>query len=115
MTEGYLVHAGRTVTAMSAATDRRMVEEFMAGADVPTIAARYAVPEEYVDRVIEQTHLDKPAKRWSWSWTNWGNRLVYCLLAGAVINWTTGIYALGTVIAVVLFVLTSAIVAARRD
>lgn len=102
---------------MSSGTDQRMVEEFVAGREVPDIAARYNVTEAYVDRVVEETHLDKPAKRWNWSWTNWGNRLVYCVLAGLVVNLATGIYALGTIITVVLFVLTSAIVfvGRRRD
>lgn len=95
--------------------DERIVNEFAAGREVPEIAARYNVPEAYVDRVIEEIHADKPAKRWTWSWTNWGNRIVYCLLAGAVVNWTTGVYALGTVIAVVLFVLVTAILAVRRS
>jgi hypothetical protein len=99
---------------MSSGTDQRMVEEFIAGREVPDIAARYNVTEAYVDRVVEETHLDKPAKRWNWSWTNWGNRIVYCLLAGAIINWSTGLYALGTTVAVVLFVLTTAILSVRR-
>ena len=57
-----LVRAGRTIAAMTTSTDQRMVEEFMAGTDVPTIAARYAVPEEYVDRVIEQASYTKPKR-----------------------------------------------------
>jgi hypothetical protein len=98
---------------MTIDTDR-MVEEFVAGRGIPDIAARYNVTEAYVDRIIEETRLDKPAKRWSWSLENWGNRLVYSIIAGTVVNLATGIYALGTVIAVVLFVLTTAIVTARR-
>jgi hypothetical protein len=113
MTDGDLVRAGRTVTAMTASTDQRMVEEFVAGADVPDIAARYAVPEAYVDRLVEEASYTTPKRR-DWSINNWGNRLVYSLLAGMVVNLSTGIYALGTTIAVVLFVLTSAIVATRR-
>ena len=73
MTDGDLVRAGRTMPGMTASTDQRMVEEFMAGADVAAIAARYAVPEEYVDRVIEETHLNKRPKR-SWSLALAGNR-----------------------------------------
>jgi hypothetical protein len=38
----------------TASSDQRMVEEFVAGADVPDIAARYAVPEAYVDRLVEE-------------------------------------------------------------
>ncbi len=90
-----------------------MVEEFIAGAEVPDIAARYAVPEAYVDRIIEETRLDKPRRRWNWSLSNWGNRLVACLLAGGAINLATGTQTLGTIAAVVLFLLTSAIVARR--
>lgn len=90
-----------------------MAAEFADGRDVPEIAARYDVPEAYVDRIIEQATLRKP-KRWSWSWNSWGNRLLYSVLAGLVVNLVTGIYALGTVTAVVLFVLTSAVVAVRR-
>lgn len=45
---------------------------------------------------------------------HWGMRLFYSLAAGTVINVTTGIYALGTTVAVVLFVLTTAIVTASR-
>jgi hypothetical protein len=85
MTDGDLMRAGRTVTGMSASTsDQRMVEEFLAGADVADIAARYAVPEAYVDRVIEETHLDKPRR--SWSLTLRGNRIVLAL-AVAWIAW----------------------------
>lgn len=98
-------------------TDARIVNEFVAGSDVPTIAAHHAVSEEYVDHLIDQTHLDKKivvkAKR-DWSLNQWANRLMYSILAGIVINLTTGIYVLGTVVAVVLFVLTTAIVTARR-
>ena len=94
-----------------------MINEFVAGADVPTIAARYSVSEEYVDQLVDQTHLDKPItvkRKHDWSWNPWGNRLLYSLLAGTVVNLTTGIYVLGTVIAVVLFVLTTVIVTTRR-
>lgn len=98
-------------------TDARIVNDFVAGSDVPAIAARYAVSEEYVDQVIDQTHLDKKivvkAKR-DWSLNRWGNRLVYSIIAGFVVNITTGIYAFGTVIAVVLFFLSTAIVVAAR-
>lgn len=98
-------------------TEARIVNEFVAGADVPTIAARYAVSEDYVDELIDHTHVDKPIKvkrKHDWSWNNWGNRLVYCIAAGFVTNLATGIPALGVLVAVVLFVLTSAIVAVRR-
>jgi hypothetical protein len=108
------VHAGRTIAAMTASSDQRMVEEFVAGADVPDIAARYAVPEAYVDRLVEEASYTKPKRR-DWSVNNWGNRLAYSVLAGMVVNLATGIYALGTTVAVVLFVLTTAIVAARRS
>lgn len=104
--------AGRTLLGMED-RDARIVEEFVAGAEVQDIAARYAVPEAYVDRVIEQTSLTKP-KRHDWSLNNWGNRLAYCLLAGMVVNLTTHLYALGIVVVVVLFVLTTAIAATRR-
>jgi len=50
-----------------------------------------------------------------WSWQYWPIRLVYCLAAGTAVNLTIGVYAFGTVITVVLFVLTSAILATRRD
>lgn len=92
--------------------DGRIVGEFVAGADVPDIAQRYAVPEAYVDRVIEETSLTK--RKHGWSFNSLGNRVVYSVLAGLVVNLATGIYLLGTVITVVLFVLTSAIVGIRR-
>lgn len=98
-------------------TEAMIVNEFVAGSEVPEIAARYAVSEDYIDRLIEQTHVDKPIKvrrKHDWSWNNWGNRLVYCIAAGFVTNLATGISALGVIVAVVLFVLTSAIVAVRR-
>ena len=98
-------------------TEARMINEFVAGDDVPTIAARYSVSEEYVDHLVDQTHLDKPIKvrrPFDWSWNPWGNRLAYSLVAGLVVNVSTGIYALGTVVAVMLFVLTTVIVTVSR-
>jgi hypothetical protein len=93
--------------------DGRIVDEFMAGTDVPEIAARYAVPEAYVDRVLEDASSAK-RKRWDGSLNNWGNRLAYSVIAGLIINLATGLYAVGTVIAVLLFVITTAIVTAVR-
>jgi hypothetical protein len=61
------------------------------------------------------TEIDaKPRRRLDWSLNSWGARLVYCLLAGTAINLATGVNTLGTVIAVVLFVLTTAVVHIRR-
>lgn len=62
---------------------------------------------------IEETESEKAAHPW-WSLEHWGARLLYSLVAGWVINIATGIYALGTSIAVVLFVLTTTIVVSRR-
>ena len=98
---------------MTVDSDQRMVEEFIAGRDVPEIAKRYNVPEAYVDRVIEDAQAAKP-KRWDFSLYRWPNRLFYSLLAGWIINISAGINTLGTVVAVVLFVLTTAIVTVRR-
>lgn len=56
----------------------------------------------------------EPKRRFDWSWNNWPNRLVYSLLAGTVVNLAVGSRTLGTVVAVVLFALTSAIVGAVR-
>lgn len=100
---------------MTASADQRMVEEFVAGAEVPDIAARYAVPEAYVDRVVEDASRPQRRRRWDWSWRNLGNRIVYSLAAGTVVNWVAHAYVLGCVVTVVLFVLTSAIVYAKRD
>lgn len=69
--------------------------------------------------LVRVSHTDEQAgkpKRSSWGIQNWGVRLLYCVIAWAVVNLTTGLYALGAVVAVVLFVVTTAIVAAgRRD
>jgi len=62
---------------------------------------------------IEEAESEK-TNRWDWTWNNWGMRLVYCIAAGWVVNLATGIYALGTAIAVVLFVLTSVIIYVAR-
>lgn len=94
--------------------DGRIVNEFLAGHEVADIAARYAVPEAYVDRVIEETSLTKRQRRFDWSLRPWGNRLFYSLIAGTAVNLSLHTYALGTVIFVVLFVLTSAIIEAGR-
>jgi hypothetical protein len=60
-----------------------MVDEFLAGAQVPTIAERYAVSEAYVDRVIEETSLSKPQRRrFTSSGRARGNRIVYSLVVG---------------------------------
>lgn len=115
MTDSDLVHAARTLAVMTQTEmNARIVNEFVGGTDVPDIAARYAVPEAYVDRVIEETSLAKPKRR-DWSWNNWGNRLAYSILAGLAVNVVTGIYALGTTVTIILFVVTTAIVAARRS
>lgn len=60
------------------------------------------------------TDVNAKPKRWDWTLNNWGSRLVYSLLAGTVVNLALGVRALGTVVAVVLFVLTTAIVTIRR-
>lgn len=65
-----------------------------------------------MDRLIEQTDLSKPEKR-SWSLTHWGNRLAVSLIAAIAINVITGT-AVGWVVGIVLFVLTTAIVTATR-
>jgi hypothetical protein len=80
---------------------------------VQDIAARYDVPEAYVDRVIEETSFTKP-KRLSWNLDNWGNRLALALVAGIVVNIATGTLAIGATVTVVLFVLTTAIIVAGR-
>lgn len=81
------MHAGRTIAAMS---------------DVD-------------GRVEPVTYEDQPKpRRWDFSLNRWPNRLVYSVLAGWVVNIATGINVLGTVIAVVLFVLTTAIIEVGR-
>jgi hypothetical protein len=80
MTDGDLVRAGRTLTAMGD---------------------------------VEDVETERP-KRWDFSWNRWPNRLGYSLAAGTVINLATDIKPLGLTVTVMLFVLTSAIVAARR-
>lgn len=107
-------HAGRTLRHMTE-MNARIVNEFVAGKQVPEIAARYDLPEEYVDRVIEQTDLSKPEKRkWDHSWSNWGNRIAYSALAAIVISLLIGSAAIGWTLGVVLFVVTSAIASIRR-
>lgn len=63
-----------------------MVEEFIAGQEVPEIAERYNVPKAYVDRVIEDAQAARPKRR-DFSLNRWPNRLVYSNLAG----WVPGI------------------------
>lgn len=92
----------------------RIVDEFVSGREVPDIAARYNVPEEYVDRVIEETSLSKPAKRWDGSWRNWGNRIAYSVLAAIALSLLLGSPAIGWTIGLVLFVVTSAVASIRR-
>lgn len=114
MTDGDLARARRTLGRMSTDVDQRMVEEFAAGTDVPTIAARYAVPEAYVDRVIEDAQGSKPSRWQIWSLNSWGNRLLYSFLAGLVVQMATGISALSRTVVVVVFVLITAIVIVGR-
>ena len=103
---------------MTASPDHRMVEEFLAGRTVPEIAARYNVTEEYVDRVIEETHLNEPAKpakpKRSWSLNLIGNRIAASLLLAILINVVTGTW-IGWAVGAVVFVLISAIVTAGRS
>lgn len=64
---------------------------------------------------IEEVESERPARRgWDLSLNRWPNRLFYSFIAGWVINISTGINAIGTTVAVVLFVLTTAIVLAVR-
>lgn len=94
----------------------RIVDEFVAGRDVPDIAARYGVPEQYVDRIIEETSLSKPAKRQrDWSWNNWGNRIAYSVLAALALSLLLGSPAIGWALGLLLFIVTSAIVSVRRQ
>lgn len=60
------------------------------------------------------TDVDARPRRLDWSLNAWGARLLYSLIAGTVVNLIAGSQALGAVVAVVLFVLTTAIVAAVR-
>jgi hypothetical protein len=110
------VHSGRTVTGMTAsATDQRMVEDWNAGLEIPDIAARYAVPPAYVDRVLDDARAaaGKKPKR-DWSWNQWPNRAGYSFLTGFAVNLLLGTTALGTFVMVLLFVGTTAIVSMRR-
>jgi hypothetical protein len=66
-----------------------------------------------MDAIEEETEHEKP-RRWDFSWNRWSNRVIYSLIAGTVINVATGINALGAVVTVVLFVLTSVIVEVGR-
>lgn len=64
---------------------------------------------------IEEAESEKPARRgWDFSWNRWPNRLGYSIAAGFVVNLAADTRTLGTVIAVVLFVLTSAVVEVGR-
>ncbi|WP_106316838.1 hypothetical protein [Actinoplanes italicus] len=94
--------------------DEQMVSEFIAGREVPEIAARYGVAEAYVDRVIEQASL-KPARRSrDWSLNPLGNRLLYSVLIALVVNLATDTW-FGWVVGAALLMLTSAIVTAGRN
>lgn len=65
-------------------------------------------------RVVEESSDAKPKRRWDWSMNLWGNRLGYSIAAGFLVNVAAHTRTLGTVIAVVLFVITTAIVTTRR-
>lgn len=65
------------------------------------------------------SNVEPQPKRWDFSLNRWPNRLVYSLLAGWVGSLATGgrfsgVNAIGLAIAVVLFVLTTAIVEVAR-
>lgn len=63
---------------------------------------------------INKAGTARPAWR-SWGFEHWGMRLFYAIAAGTVVNLVTGIYALGTIVAVVLFVLSTVIVLVARQ
>jgi hypothetical protein len=68
-----------------------------------------------VGHEVEESQQDAPRRRgFDWGLQPWGNRLFYSIVAGAVVNFSLHTTGIGTVVAVVLFVLTSAIVLAGR-
>jgi tetrahydromethanopterin S-methyltransferase subunit B len=62
---------------------------------------------------VDDDTVITPAPRW-WSLLSWTGRIIWAVVAGTVVNVFTGIHVLGTVVTVVLFVLTSAVVVAVR-
>lgn len=105
------MHTRRTVSVMTD-RDARIAAEYAAGTEVPDIAARYAVPEAYVDRVIEEAVMTKSPGR-DWGMNPLGNRIMYSVVIALFINVATS-SALGWIVGVVLLALMSAIVAGKR-
>jgi len=64
---------------------------------------------------IEEAEAVEPRRRrFDWGFKPWPNRLFYSVIAGTIANLAVGSRSLGTVVAVVLFVLTSAIAGIGR-
>jgi hypothetical protein len=98
-------------------TEARMINEFVAGADVPTIAARYSVSEDYVDHLVDQTHLDKPIKvrrRFTWSINVLGNRAAYSFFVAILINIAFRNEAFSLAVGLIVFLILTAIVSVVR-
>jgi hypothetical protein len=93
--------------------DARIADEFAAGAEVPDIAARYAVPTAYVDRVIEEAVHRKPQGR-DWSLKPLGNRVLYSVLIALAVNVASSSWH-GWIVGAALLLISSAIVAAGRN
>lgn len=105
---------GRKVAAVTD-RDARIRDEYAGGREIPEIAARYAVDPAYVERVIEDATLARPARS-RWSPVNQGNRIFFSVLVGWLAWFATGRITGWTfvVVAVVVYVVTSIAIGVRR-
>ncbi|GIF08658.1 hypothetical protein Asi03nite_61960 [Actinoplanes siamensis] len=92
-----------------------MASEYAAGREIPEIAARYDVREEYVQRVIEDATAPQPVTS-RWSLSNQGNRILIAVLLGWIAWLISGRLTIWTlvVVAIAAYVVTTLVVSVRR-
>lgn len=91
--------------------DARIAAEYADGREAPEIAARYDVPEAYVERVIEEAVVARPERRRGLDST--GNRAALALLIGWLVWLPTRSLVLLLLFGIGFYALITAIVRRR--
>lgn len=92
---------------MSADKDALIATEYAEGVEVKDIAARYAVTEAYVERVVEVATTARPARRLGLG--SVGNRVLIAVAAAWLTWFALGSIVVGLVVGSVAFAVVSVV------